>query len=497
MLKSYSDLYTQIEKLISERVGVGVEIQPRHVLTSGARAESADISEIVTTIMQELGEIVESRIISGLAVTANSPPSATVTVASGKGTAGAKLYELESDTDVKIPLDNTTYIYYIHLFSDSAYVRRDKPNDHCVLAKIVVPKPGVTSRIVDDKPTNGYDGWVVSARDAFFDQDQEFDDDSKEVIKNALSEIAAEVIFGTLTASENLTITNVLGTMRVDSQAMSFFDGEGNELAYYGADYARVGNIKILTDRLVSRNYVSERSGFVIRDDGFAEFENVRIRGRLSSSVFEYDKISAVGGKLLVGNSSVLAAGVSSEDTTITMEDPLFSVGDILNIRDGIDVEYMEVTDASDAPTYTVTRDIANAYVTDPDPVWNKGMAVVSTGNGLSGQQTGFISLDAVSSHAPFIDINYRLSTTYNDWETKVRLGNLAGIVDSDYGTLSGFGLYSDNVYLKGEIWASAGVFTGTIKVGSAGNVYIDGANEVIKVYDESNNLRVEIGKLS
>jgi len=148
-----------------------------------------------------------------------------------------------------------------------------------------------------------------------------------------------------------------------------------------------------------------------------------------------------------------------------------------------------------------------------------------------------------------------------------VRLGNLAGITDSDYGTLSGFGLFSDNVYLKGKLYApdirtavsgarveidadrliaydnaeaeifkillsgtdvgdvvmgdyantkgalwdksastfnvkgvitaTSGTFTGTVNVGTAGDIYIDGANEVIKVYDASSNLRVELGKFT
>ena len=50
---------------------------------------------------------------------------------------------------------------------------------------------------------------------------------------------------------------------------------------------------------------------------------------------------------------------------------------------------------------------------------------------------------------------------------------------------------------IKGVITATSGVFTGTVNVGSSGRVYIDGVNEVIKVYDESSNLRVELGKLS
>jgi len=50
---------------------------------------------------------------------------------------------------------------------------------------------------------------------------------------------------------------------------------------------------------------------------------------------------------------------------------------------------------------------------------------------------------------------------------------------------------------MRGKLKATSGDFTGTVNVGTAGKVYIDGANEVIKVYDASSNLRVELGKLS
>ncbi len=50
---------------------------------------------------------------------------------------------------------------------------------------------------------------------------------------------------------------------------------------------------------------------------------------------------------------------------------------------------------------------------------------------------------------------------------------------------------------IKGVITASSGDFTGTVNIGTAGKVYIDGVNECINVYDANNNLRVKLGKLS
>jgi hypothetical protein len=111
------------------------------------------------------------------------------------------------------------------------------------------------------------------------------------------------------------------------------------------------------------------------------------------------------------------------------------------------------VTDISLAPIYTVSRDISNTFVTNP--TWSKGTAIVSTGVGGSGYtETGFILLDAISNYSPFIDISLRNSEIYNDYTTKVRIGNLEGITDSLYGVLTGYGLYSDNVYLRGKLYA-------------------------------------------
>jgi hypothetical protein len=42
----------------------------------------------------------------------------------------------------------------------------------------------------------------------------------------------------------------------------------------------------------------------------------------------------------------------------------------------------------------------------------------------------------------------------------------------------------------------TAGTITVKVDIGAAGKVYIDGANEVIKIYDDDGDLRVEIGKL-
>jgi hypothetical protein len=63
-------------------------------------------------------------------------------------------------------------------------------------------------------------------------------------------------------------------------------------------------------------------AGFKISSlgNGSAEFQNIRIRGTLRTSVFEKETVNAVGGMLYVGNSTAVSASVGSSDTAIFVD---------------------------------------------------------------------------------------------------------------------------------------------------------------------------------
>lgn len=439
-------------------------------------------ADIVRAVQDILSEALPGAITEGLEVTQTSPVSGNVIVKAGKGSKGGALYNLDEDTTLVIPFDLTTEVFFIHLFRDRLMIDKEENKASLLLAKIIVPDP---SRIYE------YGNWKIYNRKddredelqpyiagykpvkLYADANGDFEEDTIELLRANIGPVLADNIIGNIRLSENLKISNTQGTVELDSRSMKIFNEDGGitakfnkdgtfyynsdgiEIARFATDSARIGNILITKNSIQSNDFISENKGFKIQDDGYAEFENVRIRGRISSSVFEYDKISAVGGKLFVGNSSVIATDMSALDSaTITVEDSLFSIGDVLRIKDGLNEEYMQVTGVGSAPTYNVTRDLANAYSSDNNPTWAKGTAIVSTGNPNSGQIGGFIVLDSVSNNSPFIDIAQRNSATATDWSVKARLGNLSGITDAMYGTLSGYGLYSDNVYLKGSLYA-------------------------------------------
>lgn len=428
-------------------------------------------AEVIMAIQDMLIYALPSNIIEGLNVTATSPISNMINISAGQGSVGGKLYTLEEDAQLIINFDDVTSVYYINLYQNRLVIDKSLYNDRLTVAKIVVPKPGTTSSIQDTKD-NSWNAYIVNFKEykLYGDANGNFEEDTVELLRDNMNPILTDNLIGNLRLSENLKITNTAGTIEMDSKEIRilngssnvltklnkngtyFYDVDGVELARFTNIDARIGNMLIGKNYISSGNYVSEVSGFKIQDNGYAEFGDVRVRGRLSSSVFEYDKVSAVGGKLIVGNSSVLSQNVTATDTTITVDDSVFSVNTVIILKDGINEEYMLITGVGSAPTYNVTRDLANAYVTNP--IWNRGTAVVSTGT-TTGTGAGYIMLDSISSGSPFIDINKRNSSTYNDITNKVRLGNLSGITDLDFGgALSDYGLYATNVYLKGSLFA-------------------------------------------
>ena len=68
------------------------------------------------------------------------------------------------------------------------------------------------------------------------------------------------------------------------------------------------GNLILGKDGSIkSADYITDLSGFIIsaEDNGYAEFENVKIRGTMATTTFEKESVNAVGGQLFVANSQL------------------------------------------------------------------------------------------------------------------------------------------------------------------------------------------------
>ncbi len=220
---------------------------------------------------------------------------------------------------------------------------------------------------------------------------------------------------------------------------------EFNDAIFRGTIYAtagEIGGLTITNNSIESSDFVSGTlgSGFRIKSD-VAEFNNIIARGKITTSVFVKETISAVGGNLLVTDADVLDADMTTTQTTLTISgDTTFAVGDILRIKDGTDDEWMEVIGISSAPTYDVTRDRSDSYSSGfTSPAWKKGTAVVN----FKQANDGGVFISSSEPNSPYLDFFVHNGYPWTGTTSKTRIGKLDGIAGA-----SGYGIWGGDGYL-------------------------------------------------
>ena len=181
----------------------------------------------------------------------------------------------------------------------------------------------------------------------------------------------------------------------------------------------------------------------------------------------------------LNGSNATLTFALYTISTSTAAEDSAdrrtyhgFLTGDVIRAQQvewngsafaGVTQSNLEVTSVVNLYQYKA------AYVGGDAPAI--GFDYVRLGNALDSTRQGTVYITSDDSAAPFIDIVDGVAD-HSQWNTagkiKARLGKLSGITDTNFGgALSGYGLYADNVYLRGYIIATSGTFTGTVTAGS------------------------------
>lgn len=518
ILQSITGVNTYSDRKLNE---ITNELSKLFVSQSELRELSGKVDDLGSAIEYMVNEV----IVSGLDVAAEVPSSTNVTITAGYGGKRGRPCRLDTDKIVEVPLNSSTSIFYITLRSyGQINVRLSKVDDELTLAKIVVPQPGITSMIQDDKDDkdDSYNAYIISAKDMYFDEDQVFDDASRGVLRDAIGDILAENIYGTITLNENLKLVNTQGTLEINSQELLIkdtgghtlsrfdkdgiyiFDADGFERAHFTGDDARIGNILIKPDSIQSQDFISGTSGFRISDNGdvefddailrgtiyatageiggwliasnrissgdlildsttnsihtndyvsgnlgsgwsitetLAEFQNIRARGKISTSIFEKEAISVLGGNFVVRKGDILDSDMTASGITLTISgDETFNAGEILRFKDGQEDEWLEIISAASAPTYTVNRDKLGTY--DTNPAWKKGTAVVNYG----GTGSGGIFMTSSEETSPYINFYTHSGAPYTKIYNKCRIGRLDGIPGA-----SGYGIWGGDGYL-GEL---------------------------------------------
>lgn len=271
---------------------------------------------------------------------------------------------------------------------------------------------------------------------------------------------------GDLYLSDTLNVTGrsaFASLMRVNNNLVS--TGRGYFTDLYLSDTLNVAGLTYLSNDVMQtgnksfyNNYVSGilGSGWKLWYDANGaqmELDNLTIRNTLRTHIFQKDIVKATNGYLYVTDSGIISyinSGTNrvgfSDDNSATFDpgDQLW-VKDITDDGTWVSVKFTIVSTYSSSggqTIYNVTVGLSSLSYLE------EGMTAVR----ISGAN---ILLDASSTYAPFVDI-YNAGTLYG------RYGYLAGVTDADFGgSLSGYGLYTTNAYLKGYLWLNGWIKTG------------------------------------
>jgi len=265
---------------------------------------------------------------------------------------------------------------------------------------------------------------------------------------------------------------------------MNFYTRAGSGTPVYGTQRMTIlngGNVGIGTaspDKLLTLAD-SGSIGSVTFSTGFAgagwnnsyasskhtlEVDNLIVRNLLRAYDFEVDKIDVIGGSLVISPASGTVTGMASTnlyfDTNGGVNPIQFKTGDYIKAQQWVNYDHTQiayyfghVTDDSNKASGYITMDtVSGAWV---------GMRCSQWGSSTDTARQNMLYMTSSDSNNPFIEGHTGVTTgVLSDATRKFRLGNLVGITDAALSP-SGYGLYSQNVFLSGKIVATAGLIGG------------------------------------
>jgi len=270
-------------------------------------------------------------------------------------------------------------------------------------------------------------------------------------------------ISGTITTSNLTADGGTIGGWSITSSVLQKLSANVGIILDSTIPAVKVGNTGdtyILIDgangQVGVSNFSSGVRGWRIDANGDAEFNNITARGVFRTPVFLKDEVTAIGGSFLVAEVDALTSDVTTPSSTgssftFKCEHNYFAVNDIVRCKpDGTRQFWATITGISGTGpyTYTATFNSGNANTT-----FYAGEAVVNYGS--NGQ--GLVQLTATLANAPFINIFTHAGSPWSSLTERVRIGKLDGITDPKFGSLSGYGIWTDNGYFTGKIKATSG----------------------------------------
>lgn len=188
------------------------------------------------------------------------------------------------------------------------------------------------------------------------------------------------------------------------------------------------------------------------------ELDNLTVRNRLAVFELVIQKIKHMGGALMIsaGDGEVKSwTGTGPYNLyfdTGNGNEIMFEVDDYVTAQ-----QWSAGVKSFDGQVTYVGADYIT--VTSSDEPWD-GMDLCQFGHPTASDRQNVILLKATDPNNPNnpVIVGYAgIDDGVFAGHMKFTLGNLAGINDPDFGALTGFGLFAENVYLKGKIMIAAG----------------------------------------
>lgn len=267
-----------------------------------------------------------------------------------------------------------------------------------------------------------------------------------------------------------------------------------------------------------SPNFLSDSYGWRIQPDGTGEFMNLKVNGNLDVYTLTYNEMRATNGILLVTDCACVTDAVDQTINgtyywiIITDEFPPFAIDDYVQLQyrvsetrifsfkglvtainaDGDNsVRVLPLEGFQGQGTSTDDRGVTTFSTVDPDTA--SGEYLIRIGNRTDPNRQTIIKLNPY--RGGYIDFMIGLNapgrladeeTIQSKLPTATRLGNLSGVT-FDGTELEGYGLFSDNVYLAGEIKNLNGKWA--LNKDGSGNL----AGQHI-TWDRNGNINIRIG---
>ena len=242
-----------------------------------------------------------------------------------------------------------------------------------------------------------------------------------------------------------------------------------------------------------SPNFTSGLVGWKIQPDGSAEFQNIKVNGSMNVFTITYNEMKATNGILIVTDTDSINSVIHNDSTeadiyTFTLSEyPVFTVDDIIKLQyktssfDIISIVFLVLE--VNAETNSIKCQALYEHTSFMTSCLGKYL--IRIGNKTDENRQNIIKINPYDGG--YIDFikgcnSYNDLTTYNDngsltdvnvgLSSATRLGNLNGVVHSGK-NLEGYGLYSENAFLTGEIenvngkWALKNDGSGTLASGA------------------------------